>query len=219
MSDLQCPLCSAPTPAFYHSDKRREYVQCAQCHLVFVPPAYLPDVHTEKNEYLLHENSYEDRGYRQFLAKAADPLCQHIAPPAAGLDYGCGPTPVLAKMLTAKGHQMQVYDPYFHPDKTPLQQQYDFITCTEAIEHFHSPAKELAILDSCLKKGGWLCVMTKRVLSQARFAQWHYKNDMTHVSFFSDETFYYIGRNYGYTVHLISADVVLMHKQSYNRQF
>ncbi|WP_232365042.1 methyltransferase domain-containing protein [Salinimonas marina] len=122
---------------------------------------------------------------------------------------------MLAGILEAAGHHVQLYDPFFYPDTKVLNQRYHFITCTEAIEHFHSPATELARLDACLENAGWLCVMTKRVISAERFANWHYKNDPTHVSFFSDETFYYIGRKYGYKVHLVSADVVLMHKQSY----
>ncbi len=215
MSDPICPLCSTPHASFYHQDQRRVYHQCHCCKLVFVAPAYLPSAQAEQAEYQLHENHPDDTGYRQFLNRAAAPLCAKLGQPATGLDFGCGPAPVLAAMLEAAGHTMHLYDPFFHPDTKALERQYQFITCTEAIEHFHAPVLELNRLDACLETHGWLCVMTKRVISAARFKNWHYKNDPTHVSFFSDETFYYIGRKYGYQVYLVSADVVLMHKQSY----
>ncbi|MBD3585825.1 class I SAM-dependent methyltransferase [Salinimonas sp. HHU 13199] len=213
---LNCPLCLHHEPVFYHQDKQRDYYQCTVCSLVFVPPAHHPSQKRELSEYQLHENDNDDPGYRRFLSKAALPLLQRVTSLSRGLDFGCGPAPVLAQMLLEEGHTMSVYDPFFHPDDSVLAPSYDFITCTEAIEHFHTPYQELMLLDSLLKQGGWLCIMTKRVLDKTRFASWHYKNDPTHVSFFSDETFRYLGEKYHYTVHLVASDVVLMHKQSYN---
>lgn len=213
---FNCPLCLHEKSEFYHQDKQRDYYQCPVCLLVFVPPVHHPSSTREFREYELHENNTDDPGYRRFLSKAATPLLQHLVSPSQGLDFGCGPSPVLAQMLEDKGHSVAVYDPFFFPDNKVLTGAYDFITCTEAIEHFHLPHRELVLLDKLLKPGGWLCIMTKRVLDKARFTNWHYKNDLTHVSFFSDETFRYIGEKYNYTVHLVASDVVLMHKQSYN---
>lgn len=213
---IACPLCHHPDSHFYHQDRRRTYQQCPRCDLVFVPPAQLPDRTTEQHEYSLHQNTLDDPGYQRFLDKAASPLLPHLAPASSGLDFGCGPAPLLAQMLTAHGHSMAVYDPLYFDRPEALQRTYDFITCTEAIEHFHFPATEWQRLDELLKPGGWLCIMTKRVLDKQRFAHWHYKNDPTHVCFFSDHTFTFLGQVHGYKVHLVAADVVLMHKQSYN---
>ncbi len=213
---VNCPLCLHDKPVFYHQDKQRDYYQCPVCALVFVPPAQHPSRKRELGEYALHENHINDPGYRRFLSKAALPLLERVTSPSMGLDFGCGPAPVLAKMLEDEGHTMSVYDPFFHPDNSALASTYDFITCTEAIEHFHTPHQELMLLDSLLRPDGWLCIMTKRVIDKARFASWHYKNDPTHVSFFSDETFRFLGEKYKYAVHLVASDVVLMHKQSYN---
>ncbi|WP_143711219.1 methyltransferase domain-containing protein [Shewanella piezotolerans] len=51
-------------------------------------------------------------------------------------------------------------------------------------------------LDSLLKPGATLVVMTKRVIDKAAFTQWHYKRDLTHICFYSIETFKWIADNY-----------------------
>ncbi|WP_320411955.1 class I SAM-dependent methyltransferase [Alteromonas aquimaris] len=172
----------------------------------------LPSTSTELNEYNLHENNSDDSGYRQFLSRLAVPLLKILPPQQCGLDFGCGPSPVLADMVAEAGHQVALYDPFFQPDKSVLADKYDFIMCTEAIEHFHHPQRELMLFSQLIKKDGWLAIMTKRVLSKTRFANWHYKNDPTHVSFFSDTTFEFIASQYGYTLEFAGADVVLMQK-------
>lgn len=207
-----CPLCISSEIQDYYEDKKRRYLQCERCDLVFVATEFLPDRLQEKAEYDLHENSFEDTGYRQFLNRAFMPVTEKQTPPASGLDFGCGPAPVLADMLTQAGFSMKWYDPIYANDKSVLSGRYDFITCTEAIEHFHRPVQEISLLTSLLKPDGLLVIMTKRVETPEKFANWHYKNDMTHVSFFSASTFDYIGREYGFSVTLYSKDVVLLKK-------
>lgn len=215
MQNLSCPLCRSSSTDFYYQDSRREYLSCSVCHLVFVHPSSLPDSAREKQEYDLHENHADDHGYRSFLSRALNPVLAHIKPDARGLDFGCGPTPVLAEMLTENGFRMDVFDPIYACYESVLNNRhvYDFITCTEAIEHFHQPAKELAILHTLLRENGLLVIMTKRVESRERFATWHYKNDITHVSFFSEDTFHYIGERMGFNVSFSGKDVVLLKKR------
>ena len=214
MHNLSCPLCHSHNTEFYCEDSRREYFSCLVCHLVFVPSAFLPDYAREKQEYDLHENNAGDQGYRTFLSRALNPVVANVATGAHGLDFGCGPTPVLANMLVENGFSMDVFDPIYAKSERLLNNHhfYDFITCTEAIEHFHNPAKELAVLHSLLKGNGLLVIMTKRVESKERFVTWHYKNDITHVCFFSEETFHYIGESMGFNVFFSGKDVVLLKK-------
>ncbi len=87
-------------------------------------------VYVHYAHYLHHENHLDDPGYRRFLSKLADPLLARLPAGSKGLDYGCGPGPALAAMLREAGHQVALYDPFFHPDLTPLERSYDFETCT-----------------------------------------------------------------------------------------
>ncbi|MBW8190070.1 class I SAM-dependent methyltransferase [Neiella marina] len=209
-----CPLCQHEQCHHYHTDKLRSYYQCQQCQLVFVARNSLPDAKTEKAVYDCHENNVDDLGYRQFLKRVAEPLIARLEPNARGLDFGCGPGPALAMMLTEQGHATATYDPFFAPDHTPLQQQYDFVTCTEAIEHFHNPQYEWQQLLRLIRPGGWLAIMTKLVGTPEQFANWHYKQDPTHVSFFSQATFKFLASRHQLTLEFIGADVMLMQSRA-----
>lgn len=208
-----CPLCQHTDVRLYHQDRKRNYYQCGRCELVFVSPESFLSADQEHAEYFLHENSFNDQGYQQFLSRLSSPLVAALSPGLGGLDFGCGPAPVLADILASEGMNMAIYDPLFFPDRAALSKQYDFITCTEAIEHFHKPDEELRLLVNLLKPEGLLAVMTKRVINQQRFTSWHYKNDPTHVCFFSEATFHYIARTCGLTVSFPAADVVFMQKE------
>ena len=213
MQNTQCPLCLAEHVVYFHQDKRRSYYQCQQCALVFADRATLLTGQEELAQYQLHQNELDDPGYRRFLQRLATPLLSVLAQPGLqGLDFGCGPGPLLAKMLTEAGQQMAVWDPFFAPDPAPLQQQYDFISCTEAIEHFVQPSNEWAQWLKLLKSSGTLAIMTKRYTTAEAFAVWHYKNDPTHVSFFSERTFLYLAQRDGFSANFAANDVVILQR-------
>lgn len=212
-----CPLCQYPHISFYIEDKRRQFYQCERCTLVFVPRETLPSVEREKQEYDLHTNNEQDTGYVRFLSRAVD-ACLDVAPPHTHkklLDFGCGPNPVLAKILTSKNYTTQYYDPIYYNDERPLlNQRYNVIVSTEAIEHFHTPSKEWALWLTLLEANGCIVIMTKRVISKERFSNWHYKNDMTHVSFFSESTFRWLANEYALELIIYSPDIVILKKRS-----
>ena len=166
----------------------------------------------EKSKYDLHENSSEDPGYRRFLTRLFDPLSHRLAPNSCGLDFGSGPGPTLSVMFEEAGHSMEIYDPFFAPETTVLQRQYDFIVASEVVEHLHYPRRELNRLWSCLKPNGLLGIMTKRGIDQEAFSRWHYKNDQTHVCFFSTETFQWLADHWRSILTFPGRDVVLFTK-------
>lgn len=209
---LACPLCTSEQTQHFFEDKNRTYQQCSECELVFVPSNYHLSQKDEKQVYDFHENSPEDQGYRQFLNKLLSPLSKKLPPQAQGLDFGCGPGPTIKPMLEAVGFSVKNYDFYYYNKPEALQEKYDFITCTEAIEHFSHPRKELQLIDQALKTGGYLGLMTKRATNLEDFKTWHYKNDPTHISFFSEASFQWIAQWLGYTVEFPGDDTVIMKK-------
>lgn len=190
----------------------RDYWRCRQCEATFLDPSQLPDQSAELEQYRLHRNEVDDPDYRRFLAQLATPLLARLTPGLSGLDYGCGPGPALAAMLTEAGHRMSVYDPHFFDEPALLGTQYDFITCTEVAEHFHRPLEEFARLDRMLKPGGWLAVMTMFQTDDAAFAGWHYRRDPTHVVFYREATFRVIARRHRWTCEFPAKNVVLLRK-------
>ena len=212
IDETYCPLCAGIEISAYFSDKRRSYQRCDRCHLVFVPARFFLDRGAERAEYDLHQNEPGDAGYRAFLSRLLVPLTERLEPGARGLDFGCGPGPALAEMLREGGFDVSLYDSFYLPDKTPLQDHYDFICATEVVEHLHQPGAELARLWALLRPGGWLGIMTKLVRNRAAFANWHYKNDPTHVCFFSGDTWRWWAGRQGAQLSLIGADVILLAK-------
>jgi SAM-dependent methyltransferase len=216
-----CPLCSGAV-AFYCKDTRREYFQCVVCELVSVPRAQHLKQTEEKAHYDLHQNCPSDQGYRAFLKRVFDPLTAKIEQDAAeqgrsisdfhGLDFGSGPGPTLSLMFEEDGYSMAIYDSFYAADDSVFLQQYDFITATEVVEHLSAPAVEINKLWQILKPDGWLGIMTKRVTGRDAFTTWHYKNDPTHIVFFSDGTFLWLADKLDAQLEFIGADVVLLKK-------
>jgi hypothetical protein len=210
-----CPLCQHPDCLVFSKDKQRQYWRCPLCQLIYADPLALLPADAEVKIYQQHENDPTDARYRAFLNKLAAPLQQKLASCSLqGLDFGCGPGPTLSLMLGEMGHQMEIYDPYFANTPEVLTKSYDFISATEVIEHFYQPALEWQLWLELLKPGGWLGLMTKLTDDVADFSQWHYKNDPTHVSFFSRHTFAYLAERDGFSLEIIGPDVILMQRTS-----
>ncbi len=207
-----CPVCRAPAPLRFQSVEGRDYWRCGSCEARFLEPSQRLTSQDEHAYYRHHENDIDDPRYRKFLAKLARPLLEKLDPGQHGLDYGCGPGPALAAMMRDAGHAMALYDPFTHPDPSRLDGTYDFITCTEAAEHFHQPADEFDRLDGMLRPGGWLAVMTCFQTDDALFADWQYRKDPTHVVFYRAATLLMIAAQRGWSCDIPVKDVALMRK-------
>lgn len=175
----------------------------------FLDAAHRLGTEAERAVYEEHDNTVADAGYRRFLSKLADPLLARVRASSTGLDFGCGPGPALAAMLREAGHTVAVFDPFFFPDATVLDQTYDFVTCTEVVEHLHQPGVVFDQLGTLLRTGGTLAVMTCFQTDDARFAGWNYRRDPTHVVFYREETMRFIASQRGWSIEIPRKDVAL----------
>ena len=207
-----CPLCQSNKVEPYAQDVARSYLQCGMCNLVFVQAHQHLSHSEEKAQYDFHDNDSNNAGYRKFLSRLASPMLERLDQPKKGLDFGSGPGPTLSKMFEESGHTMRLFDVYYANDPAIFNETYDFITASEVVEHLSNPAVELGKLWGCLKRGGLLGIMTKRVTDKDAFKAWHYKNDPTHISFFSEETFKWLGVKWACTPEFIGDDVVIFTK-------
>lgn len=211
-AETHCPLCAGENLHHYHRDQRRDYLQCARCALVFVTSDYHLGAAAERAEYDLHENAVDDPGYRKFLSRLHQPLVRRLPVGAVGLDFGCGPAPALALMLAESGFPTALYDPFYFPDQSALDTAYDFICATEVVEHLSKPGLELEQLWQKLLPGGYLAFMTKLVIDRDAFARWHYKNDPTHISFFSARTWDWWAAEHSAALEIVGADVIFLRR-------
>lgn len=206
-----CPLCAYGN-YYDFSCRAKTYSRCSKCDLVWLHRNQTLNESAEKAIYDTHQNQLDDPGYRQFLSRSLNQVIKHIAPPAQGLDFGCGPGPALIKMAEEAGYQMQAYDKFYADYPEVLNQSYDFITCTEVVEHLADPLPILDQLWSITRPGGVLVIQTKRVLDDARFCNWHYRNDPTHISFFSETSFRWLAQRWQTQIEFPHNDVVIFKK-------
>lgn len=196
---MKCILCGGGETAVFFTEPKLglNYYRCAGCDLRFLDPVRRLAPETEKGRYETHENSVEDLRYQAFQMPMIDLIEKH---PGAKhvLDFGCGAGPVIRHLLEPKGFAVALYDPFFYPDKTVLDQTYDFVAASEVAEHLYDPAAEFALLRSLIKPGGRLGVMTVQPDEQTDFATWYYRRDPTHVSFYSRRTLSWIAVRYNF---------------------
>ena len=211
--ESHCPLCRNDDFDSFYEDKKRVYLRCVNCKLVFVPRRYWLSTEDERAAYDLHENDSQDRGYRQFLSRLSTPLLERLDPNQKGLDFGCGPGPTLSVLLEAQGQQVDLYDPFYYNDLSVFYKTYDFITATEVVEHLHDPNREFTAMFKMLNPGGWLGMMTKLVMDEHAFRQWHYIRDMTHICFYSQRTFKYLAQRFNADLTFVANDVILLNRK------
>ena len=209
---MSCIVCKSELVSSFITKDRKTYWQCSHCLVKFLDQAFFIDEDTEKGRYLEHHNEIGDPAYLKFLSKLSEPLMAKLKPDDRGLDFGCGHGPALAEMLKAKGYDIDLYDPFFYPNKEIFSKKYNFITCTETAEHFFNPNKEFKTLDSLLLPDAWLGVMTTFLTEDKLFENWYYRRDPTHVVFYSQKTFEVIAEQNNWQLEIPAKDIALFCK-------
>ena len=210
--DSPCPLCLHAGGRLFHQGRSRIYWSCPQCDLIYVPSQYHVSVETARRRYDTHRNSPDDpghAGYRAFLNRLLTVLVPLLPEGSTGLDFGSGPEPVLSTLLQEEGFQTEIYDPLYANQTTLLEHSYDFVTCTETVEHFTQPRTDWNRLFGLVKSGGWLGGMTQFVTDRSRFPNWYYQRDETHVCFYSGDTFQWLATEYELPVRFYPKSVAL----------
>ncbi len=207
-----CPLCNTNQKLAFLSDAEREYYRCSCCDLIFVPREYHLSEIDQKARYDSHNNDPDDPRYRNFFKQLLVPLLAILPSNSYGLDFGSGPGPTLSLMLEEWGHNVDLYDKFYAQNDAVFQNRYDFITVTEVVEHLPNPLKDLEALVKILQKGGILAIMTEIVSPQLDFTNWYYKNDPSHVCFYSEKTFLYLANLLGLEIVTLSERVIILRK-------
>lgn len=205
-----CPLCGKIARTAELELTERTYLRCDRCTLIFLHPEDRPFPLQEVLRYLEHRNDGDDSRYVAFLRRLADPVCAAVPVGARGLDFGCGPEPVLARLLTASGRPTSSYDPLFLPEDAVLHDHYDFVTCCEVVEHAHEPGALFKRLRALLRPEGTLAIMTRFYGVDAPFERWWYRRDPTHVCFFSVDTMGWIARQLRFRLHVPAPHVAIL---------
>ena len=210
---MDCIVCKSNFTNKFVVIDQKTYWECNTCFAKFLDKNHYIDKKSEEKHYLKHENYINDRRYQKFLSKLYNPLKKKLSENDYGLDYGCGHGPALAHMIKSDGFNVDLYDPFFYPNKKVFQKKYNFITCTEVVEHFYNPFNEFKILDNLLKSDGWLGIMTSFFNDKLSFKNWYYRRDPTHVVFYSLQTFEFIASENKWECYFEKKNIVLMRKK------
>ncbi|MCE9680445.1 class I SAM-dependent methyltransferase [Shewanella sp. AS1] len=208
----RCPLCSSHKTSPFYQDRKRTIHSCKVCTLLFADAASHLPPEAELRKYQTANNKHKP--VQQLLTSLVIQIEQMTSASLLGLNFGRLVTPDLVEELHSRGHKLEQYDPFFAPDPSPLKQQYDFICCYKVFEHFRLPSREWLLLCSLLKPGGWLAISTPMLTQLNGFAKWHYKNNLTHVSFYQQSTFQFLAQQAEFTLLFASNDLILMQKPS-----
>ena len=209
---MTCIVCKSKSISSFTTKDKKIYWQCSCCSVKFLDQAFFIDEDTEKARYLEHQNEIGDPAYLKFLSKLSKPLKTKLRFDDRGLDFGCGHGPALAETFKADGYSIDLYDPFFYPNKEVFSNKYNFITCTETAEHFFNPNREFKTLDSILAPGGWLGIMTTFLTEDKSFESWHYRRDPTHVVFYAVKTFEVIAEQNNWQLEIPAKDIALFCK-------
>ena len=208
-----CTVCKNNKIEFFLNVEGLDYWQCALCKATMLDSIKFISNNKEKKHYLKHNNQINDTRYRIFLSNLIEPLKDKISIDDMGLDYGCGYAPALADILKKDGFNVELYDPFFFKNENIFCRKFNFITCSEVVEHFFKPYEEFNKIDSLLAKNSWLAIMTSFMTEDYLFKNWYYRRDPTHVVFYKKITFKIIASQRNWKINFPSDNIVLFNKK------
>ncbi|MBN2188849.1 MAG: class I SAM-dependent methyltransferase [Chitinispirillaceae bacterium] len=185
---MNCPLCDSAGSKELFSDEIRSYRHCGKCGLIFVPVSGHVTFKAEKERYDFHRNNPGHEGYVRFLNELVSVIMKQCPCPCRILDYGSGKEAVLTRLLKERGYDSTAYDPLYNIGKDALLSTYDAIVLCEVVEHLRDLDREISTIRKAAGEKGKVVIRTRLYPSAKGFAGWWYKNDITHVNFFSRRT-------------------------------
>lgn len=209
---MECVFCSNNNLNIYVI-KEKKYFFCTNCKGVFLDKNNFINEEQQKNRYLLHKNTLENSGYKSFLLNFLNPILSYITENKgipndfSIFDFGSGPNPCMLQLIKEKINngilpkctKYYCYDKFFTPEKKLIH--CDLCLCLEVVEHFEDVKEGFKELYKCVKKNGFLAIGTSLIppnFTEEDFKKWWYKEDLTHVSFYSLESLQTITSNIGF---------------------
>ncbi len=208
----KCLLCGGNKVSFFNKDKHRSFNSCENCGVIFVSEQDLLTREAEKKRYDQHQNDGEDAGYLAHLTGVVNQVKRTVESGKKGLDFGSGPQPVLSSLLTESGYEMRYYDLFYQPDTSVFDEKFDFITCCEVIEHAYGAFETWEQIDQILKSGGVLVLKTQLYDFGVYFKNWYYKNDKTHVVFYTRKSINWVAKHFKLKVEFVGDNIGVFYK-------
>ncbi len=164
----------------------------------------------EKFQNTFYKEQWEEQS-KQFWGEQVDVLLKIIGKyksPIHILDFGAG-SGGLTEELRRRGKNVTALEPMFHGYLKDQQypEPFDVVVAVEVIEHLPNLWEELDEIDKVMTSDGIFIVTTNltnpfidRPDAVEQFRSWCYKDDPTHVNFFSNRSLDFIAERKNWTI-------------------
>ena len=188
---------------------KRRFFLCPACGLIFVPAEDHLSPEEELLRYALHDNTPGHEGYNRYFAELMQVIIDR-GPAGAILDFGSGRSAVLTGLLNYRGYSCTAYDPLYGIGIDAVDATYDRVILSEVIEHVRDLPGEITLLGKVTRPSGEIVMRTKIYPSVEDFAGWWYKNDTTHVNFFSHGAMEILAGRLGRIAEMTAPDIFVL---------
>jgi len=195
-----CDICGSETSEIFHKGFQLNFYYCNDCEFISKDKNAIITAEEEFRIYNLHENTIEDPRYvdyfKRFIHSA---ILNYCGTGRKGLDFGSGPSPVLATLLERDyDFSMDIYDLFYAPKKIYEGKKYNLVTATEVVEHLKNPLDYFCQFKDLLEDDGLLSIMTSfHPNNDVAFMNWHYIREACHISFYTLKTMEVISEKVG----------------------
>ncbi len=189
--ETSCRICYSPATHFYQDT--RTFYKCPNCWLIFTSD--IPDKTFEENHYKSQWETTEPEFWKN-QTSALISYIEHYLQPARILDFGSG-SGAMTRELQKHGYQVTALEPmddgYLKDQNYPFK--FDVVVAVEVIEHLPNVWEELEQIEKVLTPNGIMIFSTGLTNSfielpdaSEHFKTWWYKDDLTHLNFFCNQT-------------------------------
>ncbi len=219
MNDRRCRICQFPSTLFFRD--ARTFFKCPNCALIFTYD--LPEKNLEENHY---KTQWQETSpdFWEGQATSLISYIQHFGILPGNqriLDFGAG-SGELARELERHGYQMTALEPM--TDGFLKDQNYPFlfdaVVAIEVIEHLPNIWEELEQIEKNLKPEGVMIFSTgltnsfiDSVNAVEKFKEWWYKDDLTHISFFCNQTLSVMAEQRNYSIEIFGDKLFVVKTQ------
>ena len=190
---MKCNLCNS---CLIDNDT---FLICPSCGLI-VKKSH-PFELEEKERYLAHQYDENYKSYMHRLTNFIDFNNKEV------LDFGCGQHPILNELYPEA--KFTNYDYYFFSKEDYKSLSYDIILLIEVIEHISNIKATIENLLALLKGDGKIYIHTRLYDEATDFKTWWYQRDITHISYFNNQTLEYLASKYNLNLEQINEFIVL----------
>ena len=214
-SDVKCRVCKIPSEEFYKDT--RTFYKCPVCYLIFTE-----EMADEKGSEEHYKKQWTE-GNPDFWKQQVDVfmgVAERFITPAKILDFGSG-SGAITEELRSRGYDVTPLEPMEHGYLRDQNYPYLFnlIVGLEVIEHIPNLWDELRELNDVLQPGGVMIfstAMTDKFIEHPQavevFKGWWYKDDQTHVSFFSTDSVAMMAHKMGYESYVVGDQLFVLKK-------